>query len=50
MSNRLNIQIFKGKIHLPQVILFNDSYFRLNTGTKWFDNLKKGEDLGDSIH
>ena len=50
MSNILNIQISKGKIHLPHVILFNDSYFRSNRGTKWFDDLKKGEDLGDSIH
>ena len=49
MSNRLDIQILKGKIHLPYIILFNDSYFRLNRGTKWFDDLKKGEDLGDSI-
>ena len=49
MSNRLDIQISKGKIHLPHIILFNDSYFRLNRGTKWFDDLKKGEDLGDSI-
>ena len=49
MSNRLNFQISKGKIHLPHAILFNDSYFRSNRGTKWIDDLKKGEDLGDRV-